>query len=61
MNKYNDPIVGEIRRVRNQLARRYRHDVRALCADIMNRQDVICAGHPVVRAAKCRTKLAMAS
>ena len=34
----DDPIVAEVRRVRDQLAREVGYDVRAICADLMARQ-----------------------
>ena len=33
-----DPIVTEVRRVRDQLAKRFHYDVKAICADLMKRQ-----------------------
>ena len=33
-----DPIVAEVRRVRDELARKFNYDVRAIGADIMARQ-----------------------
>ena len=35
---FDDPIVAEVRRARDELARKFNYDVRAICADLMSRQ-----------------------
>ncbi|MBM4050262.1 MAG: hypothetical protein FJ279_34640 [Planctomycetes bacterium] len=34
----DDPIVAEVRRVRDGLARKHNYDVQAICEDLMRRQ-----------------------
>ncbi len=34
----DDPIVAEVRRVRDELARQFNYDVKAICDDLMRRQ-----------------------
>jgi len=34
----DDPIITEVRRVRDELAHRFNYDVKALCEDLMRRQ-----------------------
>ena len=36
---WKDPIVEEIRAVREAYAKRFAYDVRAICQDLQNRQD----------------------
>lgn len=43
----NDPIVAEVRRIRDEHARRFDYDLAAICADIRRHQDH--CGHRVVR------------
>lgn len=43
----NDPIVDEVRRHRDEHARRFNYDLRAICADLMARQQK--SGHRLVR------------
>jgi len=41
MSNYNDdpdPIVAEVRRVRDELARKFNYDVLAICEDLRRRQ-----------------------
>ena len=41
MNKqkqWEDPIVAEVRRVRDQLAKKFNYDVHAICEDLRKRQ-----------------------
>ena len=41
MSNYNDdpdPIVAEVRRVRDELARKFNYDVHAICEDLRRRQ-----------------------
>lgn len=45
-----DPIVEEIRRIRDEHARRFGYDLAAICADI--RQHQRSCGHPVMRLTK---------
>ena len=33
-----DPIVEEVRRIRNELARKFNYDIHAICQDAMARQ-----------------------
>lgn len=43
----NDPIVAEVRKVRDEHARRFNYDLAAICADIRRHQRH--CGHRVVR------------
>ena len=43
----DDPIVAEVRRAREEYARKFNYDLRAICEDIMRRQKN-SAGRPVV-------------
>ena len=36
--QWEDPIVAEVRRVRDRLAKQFQYDVKAICADLMKRQ-----------------------
>ncbi len=45
----NDPIVDEVRRVRDDLARRFNYDIHAIFADLRKRQDKEDPTHPLVR------------
>jgi|GEM_PF-591637 len=36
--QWDDPIVAEVRRVRDRLAKQFQYDVKAICADLMKRQ-----------------------
>jgi hypothetical protein len=36
--QWEDPIVAEVRRVRDRLAKQFDYDVEAICADLMKRQ-----------------------
>jgi hypothetical protein len=44
-----DPIVAEVRRVRDKLAARFNYDIHAIFADLMARERVEDAVHPLVR------------
>lgn len=44
---YTDPIVAEVRRVRDEHARRFNYDIHAICEDI--RKAEAACGHPLVR------------
>ena len=43
----NDPIVAEIRKHRDEHAKRFNHDLHTICADLMARQEK--SGHRLVR------------
>lgn len=49
---FDDPIVNEVRQVRDALARRFNYDVDAILADVMAHQGEICAGRTMVRRVK---------
>ena len=34
----DDPIVAEVRRARDELARKFNYDIQVICADLMRRQ-----------------------
>ena len=44
----DDPIVAEVRRVRDELARRFNYDVHAIFADLRARQGLDDPSHPLV-------------
>ena len=47
MKNYNDdpdPIVAEVRRVRDELARKFNYDVHAICEDLCRRQGKTVTG-----------------
>ena len=50
-----DPIVEEVRRVRDEHAKKFGYDLAAICADI-RRHQATC-GHRVVRLTGKRTKV----
>lgn len=50
----NDPIVEEVRRVRDEHARKFGYDLAAICADIRRHQ--ASCGHRVVRLTRKRTQ-----
>ena len=39
MERWEDPIVEEVRAVREAYAKRFDYDVQAICRDLRNRQD----------------------
>ena len=41
---FEDPIVAEVRRVRDELARRFNYDVHAICEDLRKRQGKTVTG-----------------
>ena len=43
----NDPIVAEVRKYRDEHARKFNYDLDAICADLMSRQQK--SGHRLVR------------
>ena len=45
----NDPIVEEVRRVRDKLARQFDYDIHAIFADLRTRERVEDPAHPLVR------------
>jgi len=50
----NDPIVEEVRRVRDKLARQYNYDIHAIFAELRTRERVEDPAHPLVRdASEC--------
>ena len=42
----NDPIVAEVRKFRDEHARKFNYDLDAICADLRRRQQQ--SGHPLV-------------
>jgi hypothetical protein len=50
----NDPIVEEIRRIRDEHAKKFGYDMAAICADIRRHQ--ASSGHPVVRLTPKKTQ-----
>jgi len=42
----NNPIINEVRRVRDEHARKFNYDLAAICADIREHQKK--CGHPIV-------------
>jgi hypothetical protein len=44
-----DPIVEEVRRVRDKLAARFNYDIHAIFADLMARDRVPDPAHPLVK------------
>jgi hypothetical protein len=44
-----DPIVEEVRRVRDKLAGRLNYDIHAIFADLRGRERVADAAHPLVK------------
>ena len=42
----NDPIVDEVRKFRDEHARKFNYDMDAICADLRQRQQR--SGHPLV-------------
>lgn len=51
-----DPIVDEVRRIRDQRARRFDYDIHKIFADIMARGHSTDALHPVVEDAEVAAK-----
>lgn len=43
-----DPIVAEVRRIRDQRARRFGYDIHKIFADLMTRREVEDLSHPTV-------------
>ena len=41
---FEDPIVAEVRRVRDELARQFNYDVHAICEDLRKRQGQTVTG-----------------
>ena len=46
---FDDPLVREVRRVRDQLAGKFNYDVEAIIRDLMARQREISKGHVLVQ------------
>jgi hypothetical protein len=44
-----DPIVAEVRHVRDKLAGRFNYDIHAIFADLMARERVPDPAHPLVK------------
>jgi hypothetical protein len=44
----DDPIVEEVRRVRDKLARQFNYDIHAIFADLRTRERVEDPAHPLV-------------
>ena len=44
-----DPIVAEVRRVRDKLARQFNYDIHAIFADLRARERAKDAAHPLVQ------------
>jgi hypothetical protein len=44
-----DPIVEEVRRVRDKLARRFNYDIHAIFADLRARERGEAPAHPLVK------------
>ena len=44
----DDPIVEEVRRVRDKLARQFNYDIHAIFADLRQRERVEDAVHPLI-------------
>ena len=47
-----DPIVAEVRRVRDKLARQFNYDIHAIFADLRTREHAEDRVHPLVQDAK---------
>ena len=45
----DDPIVEEVRRVRDKLARQFNYDIHAIFADLRTREHMEDLAHPLVR------------
>jgi hypothetical protein len=45
----DDPIVEEVRRVRDKLARQFNYDIHAIFADLRARERVEDPAHPLVK------------
>jgi len=44
--KWEDPIVAEVRKIREKLAAKFNYDIRAICEDARKREKK--SGHPIV-------------
>jgi hypothetical protein len=40
MKTMNDPIIAEIRRIRDEYARRFNYDLHAMCEDLRRKQEL---------------------
>jgi hypothetical protein len=49
MSTLDDPLVREVRRVRDELARKLNYDAEAIIRDLMVRQREISKGHVMVK------------
>jgi hypothetical protein len=45
----DDPIVEEVRRVRDKLARQFNYDIHAIFGDLRTRERVEDPAHPLIR------------
>ena len=45
----DDPIVEEVRRIRDKLARQFNYDIHAIFADLRTRERVEDPAHPLVK------------
>ena len=43
---WEDPIVAEVRKIREKLAAKFHYDIRAICEDARKREKK--SGHPIV-------------
>jgi hypothetical protein len=50
----DNPIIDEVRRAREEHARKFNYDLAAICADIRKHQKT--CGHPVVTLKQSRSK-----
>lgn len=48
----NDPVVEEVRRVRDELARQFSYDIHAIFADLRSRPQTGDPAHPLVNDAR---------
>jgi hypothetical protein len=49
VNMNDDPIVEEVRRVRDKLARQFNYDIHAIFADLRTRERMEDPAHPLIR------------
>jgi hypothetical protein len=50
----DDPIVAEVRKIRQKLAAKFNYDIRAICEDARKREGT--SGHPVAAPPRRRAK-----
>jgi hypothetical protein len=51
---HDDPIVAEVRKIRQKLAAKFNYDIRAICEDARKREGK--SGHPIVLPPRRRAK-----